>query len=74
MAVRGLLDYARPGPLVLGKVSLFKLVSETLKFVEHQPMFRSHCLAMAYSVLIVDDPCEPWVELSAMKATRYSLR
>lgn len=41
MAVRGLLDYARPGPLVLGKVSLFKLVSETLKFVEHQPMFRN---------------------------------
>ncbi len=39
-AVRGLLDYARPGPLVLGKVSLFKLVAETLKFVEHQPMFR----------------------------------
>ena len=41
MAVRGLLDYARPGPLVLGKVSLFKLVSETLKFVDHQPMFRN---------------------------------
>jgi signal transduction histidine kinase len=39
-AVRGLLDYARPGPLVLGKVNLFRLVSETLKFVEHQPMFR----------------------------------
>jgi len=39
-AVRGLLDYARPGPLLLGKVSLFKLVAETLKFVEHQPMFR----------------------------------
>ena len=39
-AVRGLLDYARPGPLLLGKVNLFKLVAETLKFVEHQPMFR----------------------------------
>jgi signal transduction histidine kinase len=39
-AVRGLLDYARPGPLMLGKVSVFKLVAETLKFVEHQPMFR----------------------------------
>jgi signal transduction histidine kinase len=36
-----LLDYARPGPLVLGKVSLFKLVRETLNFVEHQPMFRN---------------------------------
>jgi signal transduction histidine kinase len=40
-AVRGLLDYARPGPLLLGKVSLFRLVGETLKFVEHQPMFRN---------------------------------
>lgn len=40
-AVRGLLDYARPGPLVLGKVNLFRLVSETLKFVDHQPMFRN---------------------------------
>ena len=40
-AVRGLLDYARPGPLLLGKVSLFRLVSETLKFVEHQPLFRN---------------------------------
>jgi signal transduction histidine kinase len=39
-AVRGLLDYARPGPLLLGKVKLFKLVAETLKFVDHQPMFR----------------------------------
>lgn len=39
-AVRGLLDYARPGPLLLGKVSLFRLVAETLKFVEHQPLFR----------------------------------
>jgi signal transduction histidine kinase len=39
-AVRGLLDYARPGPLVLGQVSLFKLVAEAFKFLEHQPMFR----------------------------------
>ena len=44
-AVRGLLDYARPGPLLLGKVNLFKLVAETLKFVEHQPMFRHITLA-----------------------------
>src|SRR5271165_3579258 len=44
-AVRGLLDYARPGPLLLGKVNLFKLVAETLKFVEHQPMFRHIILA-----------------------------
>ena len=40
-AVRGLLDYARAGPLVLGKVSLFRLVGETLKFVGHQPMSRN---------------------------------
>ncbi len=39
-AVRGLLDYARPGPLVLSKVNLNRLASETLKFLEHQPMFR----------------------------------
>jgi signal transduction histidine kinase len=44
-AVRGLLDYARPGPLLLGKVNLFKLVAETLKFVERQPMFRHLTLA-----------------------------
>jgi|HubBroStandDraft_6_1064221.scaffolds.fasta_scaffold00863_10 signal transduction histidine kinase len=44
-AVKGLLDYARPGPLLLGKVNLFKLVAETLKFVEHQPMFRHITLA-----------------------------
>ena len=39
-AVRGLLDYARPGPLKLSKVNLPRLVGETLKFLEHQPMFR----------------------------------
>ena len=44
-AVRGLLDYARPGPLILGKVSLFRLVAETMKFVERQPIFRHLTLA-----------------------------
>ena len=39
-AVRGLLDYARPGPLMLSKVNLQRLTNETLKFLEHQPMFR----------------------------------
>lgn len=39
-AVRGLLNYARPGPLLLSKVNLGLLTAETLKFVEHQPMFR----------------------------------
>ena len=32
-AVRGLLDYARPGPLTLSKVNLWRLADETLKFV-----------------------------------------
>jgi signal transduction histidine kinase len=45
LAVRGLLDYARPGPLLLGRVNLFRLVTETLNFVEHQPMFRHLTLA-----------------------------
>jgi signal transduction histidine kinase len=49
-AVRGLLDYARPGPLLLGKVSLFRLVGETLKFVEHQPMFRNLTLTNLVSL------------------------
>jgi len=39
-AVRGLLDYARPGPLKLSQVNLSRLVSDTLKFVGHQPLFR----------------------------------
>jgi len=39
-AVRGLLDYARPGPLKLGQVNLPRIVGDTLRFVEHQPMFR----------------------------------
>ena len=40
LAVRGLLDYARPGPLTLSKVNLWRLADETMKFVAHQPMFR----------------------------------
>ena len=40
-AVRGLLDYARPNPLALSKVNLHLLADETLRFVGHQPMFRS---------------------------------
>jgi len=39
-AVRGLLDYARPGPLTLSHVNLWRLADETMKFVAHQPMFR----------------------------------
>jgi signal transduction histidine kinase len=43
-AVRGLLDYARPGPLRLSHVNLHRLTSETLRFVEHQPLFRQIAL------------------------------
>jgi signal transduction histidine kinase len=39
-AVRGLLNYARPGPLLLGRLHLDLLVSETISFIAHQPMFR----------------------------------
>jgi signal transduction histidine kinase len=39
-AVRGLLNYARPGPLLLGRIHLDRLVSETVAFIAHQPMFR----------------------------------
>ena len=39
-AVRGLLDYARPGPLTLSNVNLWRLAEETMKFIAHQPMFR----------------------------------
>lgn len=39
-AVRGLLNYARPGPLLISKISLERLVAEAINFVGHQPMFR----------------------------------
>jgi signal transduction histidine kinase len=38
--LRGLLNYARPGPLLLSKISLQRLVTDTLSFLEHQPMMR----------------------------------
>jgi signal transduction histidine kinase len=38
--IRGLINYARPGPLQLGKLNLDRLVSETFAFLYHQPMFR----------------------------------
>ncbi len=38
--LRGLVNYARPGPLVLSKISLHRLVSDTIAFIEHQPMLR----------------------------------
>lgn len=38
--VRGLLDFARPTPPKFTKISLNKLISETLSFLHHQPLFR----------------------------------
>jgi signal transduction histidine kinase len=42
--LKGVLNYARPGPLVLSKISLYRLVTDTLSFLEHQPMMRGRCL------------------------------
>ena len=38
--LHSLVNYARPGPLVLSKISLHRLVADTLGFLEHQPMLR----------------------------------
>jgi signal transduction histidine kinase len=40
-AVRGLLNYARPAPLTISRISLERMVTETLNFLHHQPMFRN---------------------------------
>lgn len=38
--LRGLVNYARPGPLVLSSLNLHRLVSDTLSFLEGQPALR----------------------------------
>ncbi len=38
--VRGLLNYARPGPLRLSRLNLQTLINDTLAFLCHQPLFR----------------------------------
>ena len=38
--LKGLLNYARPGPLVLSKISLHRLIADTVAFLENQPMMR----------------------------------
>lgn len=38
--LRGLVNYARPGPLVLSSLSLHRLVADTLGFLEGQPALR----------------------------------
>ena len=42
--LRGLLEYARPNPLLLSKVNLSRLTAETIAFVAHQPLFRQIAL------------------------------
>lgn len=38
--LRGLVNYARPGPLVLSNLSLRRLITDTLSFLEGQPVLR----------------------------------
>lgn len=38
--VRGLLNFARPSPPKFTKINVNKLISETLSFLHHQPLFR----------------------------------
>jgi signal transduction histidine kinase len=40
-AVRGLLNYARPAPLTISRISVERMVTETMNFLHHQPMFRN---------------------------------
>ena len=44
VTLRSLMNYARPSPLILSKVNLNRLVSDTLAFLEHQPLFRGRAL------------------------------
>jgi len=44
VTLRSLMNYARPGPLVLSRLNLHRLVSETLAFLEHQPMLHGRIL------------------------------
>jgi signal transduction histidine kinase len=44
VTLRSLMNYARPSPLVLSKLNLHRLVSETLTFLEHQPMLHGRIL------------------------------
>ncbi|MBV8050902.1 MAG: hypothetical protein JOZ80_06930 [Acidobacteriaceae bacterium] len=44
LTLRGLMNYSRPGPLILSKVNLHRLVSDTLAFLQHQPMLHGRIL------------------------------
>lgn len=38
--IRGLLNFARPSPPTFTKINVNKLISETLSFLNHQPLFK----------------------------------
>ena len=42
--LHGLVNYARPTPPILSRISLARLVTDTLVFIEHQPMLRNKLL------------------------------
>ncbi len=44
--LRGLVNYARPSPPVLSRISLARLVADTVSFLEHQPMLRGKALTI----------------------------
>lgn len=44
VTLRSLMNYARPGPLVLSKLNLHRLVADTLAFLQHQPMLHARIL------------------------------
>ncbi len=56
--LRGLINYARPGPLMLSQVSLLQLVEDAVAFLAHQPMFRNitleNCLPPGLPSIHVD--------------------
>ena len=44
VTLRSLMNYARPSPLILSKLNLHRLVSDTLAFLQHQPMLHGRVL------------------------------
>jgi signal transduction histidine kinase len=44
VTLHSLMNYARPGPLVLSKLNLHRLVADTLAFLQHQPMLHGRVL------------------------------
>jgi signal transduction histidine kinase len=44
VTLRSLMNYARPSPLILSRLNLHRLVSDTLAFLQHQPMLHGRIL------------------------------